>query len=719
VWIAGLAVLASVLAFGALQRPALDRLTFLVFDAYQRLAPRPHAGAPVAVVDIDEASIDELGQWPWPRTTLAKLVDRLGELGAVTTVFDIVFPDPDRLSPSMLAEELRQGGVEFTLPTVEGLDNDATFGAAIAKGRVVVGIAIGNETAGEVSPPIAGFSYGGTDPATFLPAFRGAVVNLPVITEPAAGMGSFSFPPSADGLVRTMPLVTSVNGKLYPSLAVEALRVAQSASGYVIRTTGSSGEADTGRPAMVSLRVGDLDVPTGPDGQFWIYYSDTAPVGIPAKDLLSDPPTAAAAAAVAGKIVLIGTSALGLRDLVATPMNVSMPGVAVHAEIIDQIVGGAFLARPDWAHGAELLAAALLGVLLLAIARQGGALASSATALILIAVSFAASYAAFATQHLLLDPLLPALAVVLVFAVTMPLLLRLTDRERQFIRRAFDHYLAPALVERLAEDPSALALGGENRELSVLFTDIRGFTSLAERLDPKMVTSLLNGFLTPMTDVLLRNEATIDKYMGDAIMAFWNAPLDITDHRRKACHAALEMIAALDRLNHERGSKIGMGVGIHTDICCVGNLGSEQRFSYSAIGDGVNLASRVEGLTRLYGVAAIVTDAVRQGAPEMAFIEIDRVRVVGRAEPVTVYALMGDVTLAKMPAFRAFAADHEAFLTAYRALDAHTAERLSVARAHAVVPMDTLYGVYAERLAEMRERPPAPGWDGTFMIQKK
>ena len=396
-----------------------------------------------------------------------------------------------------------------------------------------------------------------------------------------------------------------------------------------------------------------------------------------------------------------------------------MPGVAVHAEIIDQIIGGAFLARPDWAHGAELLAAALLGILLLAIARQGGAVASSATAAVLIAVAFAASWAAFATQHLLLDPLLPALAVVLVFAVTMPLLLRLIDRERQFIRRAFDHYLAPALVERLAEDPAALALGGENRELSVLFTDIRGFTSLAERLDPKMVTSLLNGFLTPMTDVLLRNEATIDKYMGDAIMAFWNAPLDIPDHRRKACLAALEMIAALDRLNHERGSKIGMGVGIHTDICCVGNLGSEQRFSYSAIGDGVNLASRVEGLTRLYGVGAIVTDAVRHGAPELAFIELDRVRVVGRAEPVTVFALMGDAALAQSPAFRAFAEDHAAFLIAYRALDPRTADRLSVARAHAVVPMDTLYAVYAERIAAMRDHPPAPGWDGTFTIAKK
>jgi adenylate cyclase len=621
----------------------------------------------------------------------------------------------------MLAEQLRQGGVEFNIPTVEGLDNDAIFGAAIGRRSVVVGIAIGNETEGEIPPPLAGFAYGGTgtDLTAFLPAFRGGVVNLPVITEPAAGMGSFSFPPSPDGLVRTMPLVSSVAGKLYPALAVEALRVAQGASTYVIKTTGSSGEADTGRPAMVSLRVGNLDVPTDSDGRFWIYYSSTDPPSVSAKDLLIDPPSPAAAAAVAGKIVLVGTSALGLRDLVVTPMSVSMPGVAVHAEIIDQIVGGAFLTRPDWANGAELAAAALLGILLLAIAHQGGALASSATAALLIAVAFAASWAAFATQRLLLDPLLPALAVVLVFAVTMPLLLRLTDRERQFIRRAFDHYLSPALVERLAEDPAALTLGGENRELSVLFTDIRGFTSLAERLDPKMVTSLLNGFLTPMTDVLLKNEATIDKYMGDAIMAFWNAPLDIPDHRRKACHAALEMIAALERLNRERGSKIGMGVGIHTDICCVGNLGSEQRFSYSAIGDGVNLASRVEGLTRLYGVGAIVTDAVRQGALEMAFIEVDRVRVVGRTEPVTIFALLGDSTLARSTAFVDFATDHAAFLAAYRTRDATASQLLATARSHAVVPMETMYGVYAERLAQMHDHPPEPGWDGTFTIAKK
>jgi adenylate cyclase len=712
-------VLAAVLAFGALQREALDRLTFLVFDAYQRVTPRPAAGAPVVVVDIDEASIAAEGQWPWPRTTLANLVDRLGEMGAVTTVFDIVFPDPDRLSPSMLAEQLKKGDVEFSLPNVEGLDNDVEFGTAIKRNKVVVGIAIGNETEGIVPMALAGFSYGGANPIDYLPAYRGGVINLPVITEFASGMGSFSFPPSADGLVRTMPLVAAVGGSIYPSLAVEALRVAQGANGYIIKSTGSSGEADTGRPGMVALRVGDLEVPTGPDGQFWIYYSDTTPPSISAKDLLSDPPTAEASAAVAGKIVLVGTSALGLRDLVATPMSVSMPGVAVHAEIIDQIVGGAFLSRPDWAHGAELLAAALLGVLLLAVARLGGALASSATAAVLIAIAFAASWAAFATQRLLLDPLLPALAVALVFAVTMPLLLRLTDRERQFIRRAFDHYLAPALVERLADDPAALALGGENRELSVLFTDIRGFTGLAERLDPKMVTSLLNGFLTPMTDVLLRNEATIDKYMGDAIMAFWNAPLDIPDHRRKACHAALEMMDAVVRLNEGRERRIGMGIGIHTDICCVGNLGSEQRFSYSAIGDGVNLASRVEGLTRLYGVGAIVTDAVRDGAPEMAFIEIDRVRVVGRSEPVAVFALLGPASLAQSPAFAAFAADHAAFLAAYRAQDSRAGDLLGQARTHAVVPMDTLYGVYAGRLAQMREHPPAPGWDGTFTIGKK
>lgn len=720
VWVAGVATLLVVLAFGALQRPALDRLTNLVFDTYQRLMPRAEAGAPVAVVDIDEASIATLGQWPWPRTTLAQLVDRLGQAGAVTVAFDIVFPEADRTSMAAQAELLRQAGAEVTLPPGGAISNDAVFAEAIARNNVTLGIAISNETAAPLPPPKGGFAFGGADPRSYLPAFSGGVGNIPEITGPATGIGSFSFPTAADGVVRTVPLVFSAQGNLYPSLGLEALRVAQGAGSFIVRSTGASGEADTGRPAMVALRDGALDVPTGPMGDFWIYYSGLPSMPtVPAAEALTVD-LAALSEAVDGRIVLVGTSAVGLRDIVSVPMGYSMPGVKVHAEIIDQVVGQTFLTRPDWAPGAELAAAALLGVILLFFAGRTGALVTSGVALVLVGVAFVASWWAFASERLLLDPLLPALAVALTFLVTTPILLLMSDRERAFVRGAFSRYLSPTLVERLAADPQALALGGVERELTVLFSDIRGFTSLSEKMNPTELTALLNGFLTPMTDILLASEGTIDKYMGDAIMCFWNAPLDIAEHERKACLAALRMVDALEALNRGRDKPLKIGIGLNTAPCCVGNLGSAQRFSYSAIGDGVNLASRVEGLTKAYGVAILVTDATRQAAGDLAFLEVDLVRVVGRAEPVPIHTLVGDDTMAVSPAFKALAADHAELIAAYRAADPDRAEAaLAKARAHDSADVAKLYDIYEERIAQLRTDPPPLGWDGVFTAKSK
>ena len=234
----------------------------------------------------------------------------------------------------------------------------------------------------------------------------------------------------------------------------------------------------------------------------------------------------------------------------------------------------------------------------------------------------------------------------------------MSDRERQFVRRAFGQYLAPSLVERLASDPTALSLGGETREMTVLFSDIRGFTSLSEGLDPQSLTSLLNNFLTPMTDVLLESGATIDKYIGDAIMAFWNAPLAMEDHRRRACLAALRMVAEVDALNEREGTAIRIGIGLNSGLCCVGNLGSEQRFSYSAIGDAVNVASRVEGLTKQYGLAILLSESTAAGAADLALLEVDLVRVVGRGTPLSILTLAGDEEFARTEEFARLATAH-------------------------------------------------------------
>lgn len=719
--LAGLATLALVVVLGGRGTLPLDRLTPLVFDAYQRVLPRPEAGAPLALVDIDEASLAALGQWPWPRSTIAELVERLGEMGAVTIAFDVVFAEPDRMSPRVIAEVLRRAGAEVTLPATDLEDPDERLAVAFGRNAVTAGFVLSNELRVALPPPKAGVAHGGSDPRGYLPAFSGGIPNLPALNDAATGLGFFSFPPERDGVVRRLPLIANAGGHLYPALSVEALRVAQGAGAIMLRSTDASGEATTEAPALAALRVGAFEAPMGGDGTFWVHFSGlpSMPV-LPAADVLDPDAGRALAERVAGRIVLVGTSAVGLRDLVATPVDRSLPGVRVHAEIIDQIVGQAFLLRPDWAWGAEASLAILLGLGLVLVSVRRGAFQVSAATLLLAGVGAAFSWLAFARHGLLLDPILPATAVFSVFVVTMPLRLLLTDREKRFVRGAFGRYLAPELVERLAANPKELQLGGQNRELTVLFSDIRGFTGLSEGMNPTALTELLNGFLTPMTDVLLRSEATIDKYMGDAIMAFWNAPLDLPGHPRRACLAALGMVAALARMNAGVATPLRIGIGLNTGIACVGNLGSAQRFSYSAIGDNVNLAARIEGLTKEYDIPILASAATRAAAADLAFLEVDLVRVVGRKEPVAVHAVMGDARHAESPGFRALAAAHEQMIAAWRVADpGRAAAALAGARALAPATLSRLYGLYEARLAQMHRAPPPPGWDGVFDARTK
>jgi adenylate cyclase len=310
--------------------------------------------------------------------------------------------------------------------------------------------------------------------------------------------------------------------------------------------------------------------------------------------------------------------------------------------------------------------------------------------------------------------------VVAVYVVSTGLLLLLTDRERAFVRRAFGQYLAPDMIEKLAEDPSALKLGGETRAITVMFCDIRGFTTLAEGLGPQELTYLLNSFLTPMTRALLQSGATIDKYIGDAIMAFWNAPLPLADHPKRACLAVLEMLKALDALNQAEGRELRIGAGLNTGEACVGNLGSEQRFSYSAIGDAVNVASRIEGLTKQFGISALISEATAAAAHDLALLEIDLVRVVGRTKPMAVFAIVGDEAVAQTPEFHALAEEHMRMLSAYRDGDVLAAEvALDKARALAPLFLQPVYDIFNKRLAGFRREPPGPEWQGVFEATEK
>jgi adenylate cyclase len=709
----GMAALIGVIASHAAFAPQAFRLTALVFDAYQLIKPREATDPPVAVIDIDEASIGKLGQWPWSRSTVAEIVTRASGLGAAAIGFDIVFSEPDRTAPARLVEEMRRQGVAIEVgPDLP--DPDALLAAAVAENTVALGIALSNETTAPAPDPKAGFSFLGPDPKARLMPYSGALSNLPALTERATAMGYFSFPPTPDNIIRTFPLVSKSGDRLYPALSIETLRIAQQEGSFILRSAGTQEGS-----AFTDLRVGALDVPLSADGEIWIYYS-----GLPNMPIISaadffDPTKAdTLAGLIQGRILLVGTSAVGLRDIVATPIDPAMAGVKVHAEIIDQIASGVFLQRPDWMIGAERAAAIAAGLILLTVLATATPALSVITGLLLAGLIAGGSWFAFSQALTLFDPLLPLAGLGAVLLTALPLLLMLTHREKRFVRESFGRYLSPTLVERLSENPEGLTLGGEDRELTILFSDIRGFTTLSEKLMPTELTGLLNNFLTPMTDVLLKREATIDKYIGDAIMAFWNAPLDITDHPQKACLAALDMVSALERLNRESGMGLKIGIGLNTGMACVGNLGSDQRFSYSCLGDSVNLASRVEGMTKLYEVSILVTEEVRARTNGLLFAEVDRVRVVGRQAPVTLFALMG-VADGKVEEQRDLLDRHNALITAWQAGDfAAARDLLQGLLARPENALSGTHRLYAERLAGLPETAP-DSWDGVFTASSK
>lgn len=734
VWVFGLAGALTVLFLLNLPGVPKRELDTIAFDTYQRLKPRQWAGSDITVVDIDEASLKRVGQWPWPRSALAQLVDRLGQMGAAAIVFDMVFSEPDRTSPAKAVARLRQAGAVVDLPEqTRLLDNDQVFADAIARHTVITGLVLSN-SAGEPPPrPKAGVGISGTVPPDLMDRPLGAVRNLPVLDNAATGIGHFTFDTDLqkDAVVRRALLLQNVAGQWYPSLAMETLRVVQGAGGFKLKSNDGSGEFPGGELALVSAQVGALEIPTDRRGAIVVYHSPvTSKPVVSAVDIMfpakneSDDQAGAIEAHIANHIVLIGTSAEGLLDLRATPLHPVVPGVTIHAEIIDQVIAGDQLSRPDIAAGVEIALAIVAVLILLALMPILNSFFDAVLALALSGSSLVICWLAFADYGLLFSPVLPVLAITAAYGGAVAADLLLTEKEGRFVRQAFGHYLAPALVERLADDPSSLTLGGEDRELTLLFCDIRGFTSLSEGLGPTELTELLNNFLTPMTDALLQRGATIDKYMGDAIMAFWNAPIMQSDHRQRACLGLLAMRRELEKLNEQSRRPIRIGIGLNTGLCCVGNLGSSQRFNYSAIGDAVNVASRVEGLTKQYGLDNLVAEETLEGVEGLATIEADLVGVVGREAPLSVHTILDHEDEIAGADLSEFQEAHREMIEAYRSADPDTAQSAlekaaGLAETLPIPSLKMLYELYEQRLSELRETGIPAGWDGVYRSATK
>jgi adenylate cyclase len=705
----------------------------LVFDAYQRLSPRPYRDGGVRVVDIDDESVRRLGQWPWPRTDLAQLTRAIAEAGAAAIAFDLVFSEADRTSPRFLAErEAREGATPAQLAALRALpDHDARFAAALAAAPSVLGFFLTQDRPGADVRPKAGFAVAGSDPGASLTRYSGAIQPLPQFREAAAGLGFVSIKGDADGIIRRVPLVARANGALVPSLSAEALRVAQGAGAMIVRSSDASGETNAGAPEMVGLKIGDAEVPVTERGEIWMHYTRPVPDRtVPAWKILSgqlDP--AEMKRLFSGRIVLIGAGAIGLRDLVATPMQERELGVQIHAQAVEQMVLGDFLERPDWTAGLEMAVLLGAGLLLALLLPTIGALPGALLAGGLMAAAGGGSWYAFKEKSLLVDPSAPMLALLGCYVVATLFTYVREEKQRRYIHGAFDRYLSPELVKRITDDPSRLELGGEVREMTVLFCDIRGFSHISEGMGPQEVIRFLIAFLTPMTDLLLARRATIDKYIGDAILAFWNAPLDDPDHHENAARAALEMLDRLERLNAtmpERKEaswpgRVEIGIGLNAGPCCVGNMGSAQRLSYSLIGDTVNLASRIEGLTKGYGVRILMGEELARALPGFAILEVDRVRVVGRDRPATIHALLGDEALARSPAFTAFAARHAKLLDDYRSRRWDEAEEALAQNEETAggYGLLKLYGRYGASIRACREQPPGEEWEGITVAETK
>jgi len=730
----GVTVVLLLLILHLFQPPFLARVSNLVFDGYQQAYPRPYQDAAVRIVDIDDETIRRLGQWPWPRTDVARLTDRLGEAGVAAIAFDIVFSEPDRTSPARAVEILRQNpAARGDYSEIASLtDHDELLGQAMGRAPTVTGFFLTNEVNQVRAFEHAGVAVSGTPPLDALPIFYGAIAPLPVIGTRASGAGFVSILGDRDGIIRSAPMLSNIDGHIVPSLSLETLRVAQGAGAILVRSSDGSGELGAGEiPSVVAVKVGALEAPTTYNGELWMHYTADHPERIvPAWRILEgDLSEAEMQALFEGHIVFVGAGAQGLRDLVSTPIREKELGVVVHAQAAEQMILGKFLIRPDWALGAERILLVVLGLVIALSAPGLGALRSGLLALLALAGVIAGSWFAFRNGGILLEPTFPALGVVAVYIGITGVSFYREERARSHIHNAFDRYLSPELVDRIARDPGQLELGGEVRQMTVLFSDVRGFSRISERYGPQELIGFLINLLTPMTDVLLARKATIDKYIGDAVLAFWNAPLDDPDHERNAALAALEMIDTLNRLNADAArtsdsawpGEVAIGIGLNTGPCCVGNMGSRQRLSYSLIGDTVNLASRLEGLTKFYGVKILIGETMAQRLPDFALIEVDRVRVVGREAPEHVFALLGSPDMASTPAFMDLRSGIKRMMTAYRAAhwDAAQAELDALGHDETLQGLAGTVALYAKRVADYRLDPPPENWDGVHSATEK
>src|SRR3954466_1227310 len=718
-------LLIGIAALRIIDPPPIEELRVRTFDTFQLLDPRVKTARPVRIVNIDEKSLAKFGQWPWPRTVVADLVNSLNRLGPAAIGFYVMFAEPDRLNPAVAAGTLRNLDEETRAKLRALPSNDDILAEAMRRSRVALGETGLPYVVAELDKklPVTGLATLGENPQRFMLRFPGLLRSTPVLEAAAGGRGLLTIWTERDGIVRRVPVIMQAQGVTMPSLSFEMLRVATGSDTILIKSS------DVG---IVSVAVKGFAIPTDLHGQIWVHFAPNDPsIYISAADVLEGKVDADA---ISGRLVLIGTAAVGLQDVKTTPISPVMPGVEIHAQVLEAALTGQLLSQPLWGPMAEFLSAMILGLAVIWFAPMFGPVSLIAVGAFFASLLVGTSWFYYSQQRLLIDPTYPLLSTTAIYLTLIFFSFVREQSQRRQIRSAFGQYLSPALVEQLAQAPERLVLGGEEREMTIMFSDMRGFTSISEtyKRDPQGLTALMNRFLTPLTNAVLHRKGTIDKYMGDAIMAFWNAPLDDKEHQINACEAALDMLEQVDMLNREREQEaqdgghayipLNIGVGLNTGTCVVGNMGSDLKFNYSVFGDSVNLASRLEGQSKEYGFPIIVGSTTALAVKDkFAILELDFIMVKGKKEPEVIYAIAGREDTAQSGRFQRLRNLTIEMLACYRSRDwegalaaiergRHTDERQS---------LELLYHLYEARIRGYIANPPPEDWNGAFALLTK
>lgn len=700
----------------------IETFRLKTYDIFLRQQPAPQGtDSSIIIVDIDDRSLSTLGQWPWPRSFLAEILLQIGQGQPKVVALDIVFAEPDRLSPQRVVMALNKHKISPTCrQQLNALpDHDNLLAQALKSTPVVLGFPF----TFRYHPPEVNaqhyqrpgrFAVIGSDPTPWLFQASSVVANLAKLEKSAQGSGFFNILPDIDGLVRKVPLVIQYDDEFYPALALEMIRVSGGSHNSISRIHSSSN-------GLEMIQHGSCSIPVDANGQLSIRYlakKDTFRyisavdilAGLISPDVFKD------------AYILIGTSAPGLLDIVATPISAIVPGVEVHAHALNTILTESYIIKPDWSKGAELCYILFVSVILIILIPVFGALKGSYLFLVSGSGIVLFSYWLFSFRNYYFDPIYPLLCTGSVFLVLSFLNYLQEEKRRRQVKYAFAKYMSPVLVDELMKKPEDLNLTGEDRIITAIFSDIRDYSTIAETLSPQEVCTSLNQYFTVMIKILMNQQAFVDKYIGDAVFAFWNAPLTNVNHARHALLAALEMRDGLKILNNNWQVKnlpaIQAGIAINTGSVRVGNIGSEERLNYTATGDATNLTARLESITKKYGIVIIVNSPTYDMVDheEFIFCKLDHIRVSGRRKPVTIYELVDKKS-------RISASQLELLKLRERGLAAYFAGDFKVAQQiFQQLPAgtyDRLQQVFIKRCQDYIETPPGADWDGIHSFTSK